>query len=105
GEEGQGPPPKGERAKVKGRGQFAIRGVSAGRFVVAEHQASTHHYDLRLEVGGVMRSWGVPRGPSLGPAAKRLAVQVADHDLDANVTERPLGPDGHGAIVWDRGSY
>jgi DNA ligase D-like protein (predicted 3'-phosphoesterase) len=94
-----------ERAKVEGHEQFAIRGVSAGRFVIAEHQASTHHYDLRLEVDGVMRSWAVPRGPSLDPAVKRLAVQVADHDLDANTTERPPGPDGHGSIIWDQGSY
>jgi DNA ligase D-like protein (predicted 3'-phosphoesterase) len=94
-----------ERAKVEGHEQFAIRGVSAGRFVVAEHQASTHHYDLRLEVDGVMRSWAVPRGPSMDPAVKRLAVQVEDHDLHANVSERPPGPDGRGAIVWDRGPY
>jgi DNA ligase D-like protein (predicted 3'-phosphoesterase) len=94
-----------ERAKVEGHEQFATRGVSAGRFVVAEHQASTHHYDLRLEVDGVMRSWAVPRGPTLDPAVKRLAVQVADHDLDANVAERPLTSDAHGAIVWDQGEY
>jgi DNA ligase D-like protein (predicted 3'-phosphoesterase) len=100
--------PEVERVKVEGHEQFAIRGVSAGRFVVAEHQASTHHYDLRLEVDGVMRSWAVPKGPTLDPAVKRLAVQVADHDLDANVAERGwVGqfPDGHGAIVWDRGEY
>jgi DNA ligase D-like protein (predicted 3'-phosphoesterase) len=97
--------PEVERAKVEGHEQFAIRGVSAGRFVVAEHQATSHHYDLRLEVDGVMRSWAVPRGPSLDPAVKRLAVQVADHDLDANATERPSADDGHGAIVWDRGEY
>jgi DNA ligase D-like protein (predicted 3'-phosphoesterase) len=100
-----GAAPEVERVKVEGHEQFAIRGVSAGRFVVAEHQASTHHFDLRLEVDGVMRSWAVPRGPSMDPAAKRLAVQVADHDLDANAGERPPTPDGRGAIVWDRGSY
>jgi DNA ligase D-like protein (predicted 3'-phosphoesterase) len=94
-----------ERGKVEGHEQFAIRGVSAGRFVVAEHQASTHHYDLRLEVDGVMRSWAVPRGPSMDPAVKRLAIQVEDHDLDANTTERPPGPDGRGSLVWDQGSY
>jgi DNA ligase D-like protein (predicted 3'-phosphoesterase) len=97
--------PEIERVKVEGHEQFAIRGVSAGRFVVAEHQATTHHYDLRLEVDGVMRSWAVPRGPTLDPAVKRLAVQVVDHDLDANLAERPPTADGHGAIVWDRGEY
>jgi DNA ligase D-like protein (predicted 3'-phosphoesterase) len=108
GEAAAGAEPEVERVKVEGHEQFAIRGVSAGRFVVAEHQASTHHYDLRLEVDGVMRSWAVPRGPTLDPAVKRLAVQVADHDLDANTSERGwVGqyPDGHGAIVWDRGEY
>ncbi len=97
--------PEVERVKVEGHEQFAIRGVSAGRFVVAEHQATAHHYDFRLEVDGVMRSWAVPRGPTLDPAVKRLAVQVADHDLDANTSERPPTADGHGAIVWDRGEY
>jgi DNA ligase D-like protein (predicted 3'-phosphoesterase) len=52
-----------------------------------------------------MRSWAVPRGPSMDPGVKRLAVQVEDHGLDANVTERSPSPDGHGAIVWDQGSY
>ena len=103
--EAAGADPELERVKVEGHEQFAIRGVSAGRFVVAEHRASTHHYDLRLEVDGVMRSWAVPRGPTLDPAVKRLAVQVADHALDANTSERPLAADGHGAIVWDQGEY
>ncbi len=92
-----------ERGRVEGHEQFAIRGVSAGVFVVQEHRATAHHYDLRLEVGGVMRSWAVPKGPSLDPAAKRLAVQVDDHGLDHNDFEGALG-DG-GVIVWDRGSY
>jgi DNA ligase D-like protein (predicted 3'-phosphoesterase) len=90
-------------ARVEGHEQFAIRGISAGVFVVQEHQATAHHYDLRLEVGGVMRSWAVPKGPSLDPAAKRLAVEVEDHGLAHNDFEGTLG-DG-GVIVWDRGSY
>jgi DNA ligase D-like protein (predicted 3'-phosphoesterase) len=92
-----------ERARVEGHEQFAVRGVSAGVFIVQEHQATAHHYDVRLEVDGVMRSWAVPKGPSLDPAAKRLAVEVEDHGLDHNDFEGALG--GGGVIVWDRGSY
>jgi DNA ligase D-like protein (predicted 3'-phosphoesterase) len=92
-----------ERARVEGHEQFAIRGVSAGVFVVQEHRATAHHYDLRLEVDAVMRSWAVPKGPSLDPAAKRLAVEVEDHSLDHNDFEGTLG--GGGVIVWDRGTY
>jgi len=92
-----------ERARVEGHEQFAIRGVSAGVFVVQEHQATAHHYDLRLEVDGLMRSWAVPKGPSLDPAAKRLAVEVEDHSLGHNNFEGRLG-DG-AVIVWDRGTY
>jgi DNA ligase D-like protein (predicted 3'-phosphoesterase) len=88
---------------VEGHEQFAVRGVSAGRFVVAEHQATAHHFDLRLEVDGVMRSWALPRGPSMDPAVKRLAVEVADHDTEHLEFE---GARGAGrVIVWDRGTY
>ena len=88
---------------VEGHEQFAIRGVRAGVFVVQEHAASTHHFDLRLEVAGVMRSWALPKGPSLDPAIKRLAVEVGDHDRSHNEFEGRLG-DG-AVIVWDRGGY
>jgi DNA ligase D-like protein (predicted 3'-phosphoesterase) len=92
-----------ERARVEGHEQFALRGVSAGVFVVQEHQATAHHFDVRLEVGGVMRSWAVPKGPSLDPAAKRLAVEVEDHSLSHNEFEGRTG--NGGVIVWDRGTY
>jgi DNA ligase D-like protein (predicted 3'-phosphoesterase) len=89
--------------RVEGHEQFAIRGVAAGVFVVQEHQATAHHFDLRLEVDGVMRSWAVPKGPSLDPAVKRFAVQVEDHTLAHNEFEGPTGRGG--VIIWDRGSY
>ncbi len=92
-----------ETAKVEGHEQFATRGVSAGVFVVQEHQATAHHFDLRLEVGGVMRSWAVPKGPSLDPAIKRLALEVPDHGMGHNEFEGAL--DGGAVVVWDRGSY
>jgi DNA ligase D-like protein (predicted 3'-phosphoesterase) len=89
--------------RLEGHEQFAIRGVSAGVFVVQQHAATARHFDLRLEVDGAMRSWAVPRGPSLDPAAKRLAVQVPDHGLEHNSFEGRT--DGGGVIVWDRGRY
>ena len=92
-----------ERARVEGHEQFAIRGVSAGVFVVQQHAATTRHFDLRLEVEGVMRSWAVAKGPSLDPAVKRLAVEVDDHGLGHNDFEGATGSGG--VIVWDRGSY
>lgn len=92
-----------EEAKVEGHEQFAIRGVSAGVFVVQEHEATAHHFDLRLEVDGVMRSWAVPKGPSMDPAVKRLAIEVEDHSLGYNDFEGKV--DGGRVIVWDRGSY
>jgi DNA ligase D-like protein (predicted 3'-phosphoesterase) len=92
-----------ESVAAEGHEQFAIRGVSAGVFVVQEHQATAHHFDLRLEVDGVMRSWAVPKGPSLDPAVKRLAVQVEDHDKAHNVFEGRA--ERGGVIIWDRGTY
>ena len=92
-----------ERVKPEGHEQFAIRGVSAGVFVVQEHQARAHHFDLRLEVDGVMRSWAVPKEPSMDPAVKRMAIQVEDHALSHNEFEGEL--DGGWVKIWDRGSY
>lgn len=90
-------------AKVEGHEQFAVRGVPAGVFVVQQHAATARHFDLRLQVGGVMRSWAVPKGPSMDPAVKRLAVQVADHDVSHNAFEGPTA--NGGVIVWDHGTY
>jgi DNA ligase D-like protein (predicted 3'-phosphoesterase) len=92
-----------EQGKVEGHEQFAIRGVSAGVFIVQEHEATAHHWDLRLEVDGVMRSWAVPKGPSMDPAQKRLAVQVEDHQKSHNDFEGRAGEGG--VIIWDRGTY
>jgi DNA ligase D-like protein (predicted 3'-phosphoesterase) len=89
--------------KVEGHEQFAVRGVSAGVFVVQEHQATAHHYDLRLEVDGAMRSWAVPKEPSMDPAVKRLAIEVEDHSLAHNDFEGEL--DGGWVKTWDRGTY
>ncbi len=88
---------------AEGHEQFAIRGVSAGVFVVQQHAATTRHFDLRLQVAGAMRSWAVPKGPSLDPSVKRLAVQVEDHAMEHNAFE---GPTEHGGVVvWDHGHY
>jgi DNA ligase D-like protein (predicted 3'-phosphoesterase) len=95
--------PATERAEVQGHEQFAARGISAGVFVVQEHQATAHHFDLRLQVGEVMRSWAVPKGPSLDPAVKRLAVEVEDHSLAHNEVEGSF--DYGQVLMWDRGTY
>jgi DNA ligase D-like protein (predicted 3'-phosphoesterase) len=90
--------------RVEGHEQFAVRGVPAGAFVVQEHAATAHHFDLRLEVDGVMRSWALPKGPSLDPSSKRLAIQVEDHQMEHNSFEGPTSGGG-GVVVWDRGDY
>src|SRR6185295_5424360 len=90
------------------RGKEGAKARSKGRYVIQKHAATRLHYDLRLELDGVMMSWAVTRGPSLIPGDKRLAIHVEDHPIEYNKFEGtiPKGEYGGGTVmIWDRGNW
>jgi bifunctional non-homologous end joining protein LigD len=102
------PEPSGDEAKPAARTAARDGAPGALQFVIQKHAASHLHFDFRLELDGAMKSWAVPKGPSLDPSVKRLAMEVEDHPMEYNSFEGtiPKGEYGGGTVMlWDRGTY